>query len=26
VMADVRQHIGSQKVQNDLTLLVIKQR
>jgi serine phosphatase RsbU (regulator of sigma subunit) len=26
VMADVRRHIGSQKVQNDLTLLVIKQR
>lgn len=26
VIADVRRHIGSQKVQNDLTLLVIKQR
>jgi sigma-B regulation protein RsbU (phosphoserine phosphatase) len=26
VIADVRDHIGSQKVQNDLTLLVIKQR
>jgi sigma-B regulation protein RsbU (phosphoserine phosphatase) len=26
VIADVRQHIGTQKVQNDLTLLVIKQR